>query len=191
MRLNNNHTFLLAALISGCFFLCSCENDAGTVKRLTSKTLGVEEGKDVVINYTLTGKTKAILKAPLMLRVQDTVSYVEFPKTLTANFYNEDGIAESRLTGMYGKYVEMRSTVFLKDSVKVINFLKGDTLYTDELYWDRNRKGSEFYTDRPVRIRTRTQVIDGIGMEARQDFRTYHIRHITGIIAVPASKFPG
>ena len=181
----------IAACISGCFFYAGCENKPEDIKKATAKTLGVEEGKDVEINYTIGGKTKAILTAPVMLRVQDTVSYVEFPKTLVAHFYNEDQMPESILTAKYGRYIEMRSNVYLRDSITVINFIKGDTLQTDELYWDRNRLDNEFYTDKPVRIRTKTQIIDGIGMEARQDFRTYHIKEVTGIISVPSSKFPG
>ena len=191
MRFSLRNILLPAACICGCFFYVSCENNPEDIKKATSKILGVEEGKDVEINYTIGGKTKAILTAPVMLRVQDTLSYVEFPKTLVAHFYNDQQIAESILTAHYGKYIEMKSNVYLKDSITVINFLKGDTLQTNELYWDRNKVGNEFYTDKPVRIRTKTQIIDGIGMEARQDFRTYHIKEVTGIISVPSSKFPG
>jgi hypothetical protein len=66
----------------------------------------------------------------------------------------------------------------------------GDTLYCDELYWDRNRPGREFYTDKPVRIRTKTHIIDGIGLEAPQDFSGWNIYHPKGFLKVPASEFP-
>ena len=92
---------------------------------------------------------------------------------------------------MYAKYKETYSIVFLRDSVKVINMQKGDTLYCKELYWDRSRLGTEFYTDKPVRIRTKTQVLDGVGMESSQDFNDWHITKPTGILNVPSSKFPG
>ena len=73
----------------------------------------------------------------------------------------------------------------------MINMSKGDTLQCNELYWDRNRTGKEFYTDKPVRIRTKTEVIDGKGMEASQDFRNWRIIESVGTISVPAAKFPG
>ncbi len=173
----------------GCFFLFSCENDEAEIKRLTSKKLGQEEAKNIKLTFTTGGKTKAILTSPLMLRVQDTVPYVEFPKTLAVDFYNETGIAESKLTALYARYKENQDIVFLKDSVKVVN-IKGETLYCDELYWNRNRVGSEFYTDKPVRIRTLTHIIDGIGMEASQDFKNYYIKRPTGMIKIPSSQFP-
>lgn len=188
--MNIKLAYLFIAALSGCF-LFSCENNEATVNQLTKKgNLSVEEAKNVVINYTLAGRIKTILKSPLMLRVQDTIVYVEFPRTLAADFYNENGVAESKLTALYGKYRENESIIYLRDSVVVINFQKGDTLYCDELYWDRNRRGAEFYTDKPVRIRTRTQVINGKGMEAPQDFKSYYIKQVTGTVSVPSSNFP-
>ena len=124
-----------------------------------------------------------------MYRVQDTVAYFEFPKTIHVDFFDDSDKLESKLDAHYAKYKEQQSKVFLKDSVRVIN-IKGDTLYCDELYWDRNRTGTEFYTDKPVKIRTKTHIINGIGMDAKQDFSEWHIVQSTGFIKVPASQFP-
>jgi hypothetical protein len=112
-------------------------------------------------------KKKAVLVSPLMFRVQEAVPYIEFPKTIHVDFFDASGMIESKLDARYAKYKETESNVFLKDSVRVINIL-GDTLYCNELNWDLKKTGAEFYTDKPVRIRTRTQIIDGIGGEPGQ-----------------------
>jgi LPS export ABC transporter protein LptC len=184
---------IIAAFLSGCIFLSACENDEKVVNNLNKKKTGIEEARNVVINYTLEGKTKSVLTSPLMLNVNDTVPYVEFPKTLHADFYNEEGVVESVLTAKYAKYKQNQSIVFLRDSVKVINIQKGDTLYCNELYWDRNRRGTEFYTDKPVKIRTKTNIINGEGgMESAQDFKNWHIMETrNSTIKIPSSKFPG
>lgn len=189
MTVQFNYTILTAAIFS-CIFLSACENDEKTVESLNKKSIGIEEAKIVEVIYTTGGKTKAVLTAPLMLHIKENTPYYEFPKTLQTEFYNESGIKESRLTARYGKYKENEDIVFLKDSVRVINLQKGDTLFCDELYWDRKRKGAEFYTDKPVRIRTKTQIIDGIGMEARQDFKSWLIKKSVGTVQVQSSKFP-
>lgn len=168
----------------------SCGNSDADVSAYSSKALGVEEITNADINYTLGGRSKAKLLSPLMLRVQDTNPYVEFPKKLHVDFFNEFGQIESRLDALYGKYFELESKVFLKDSVKVIN-VNGDTLYCKELWWDRNRQGSEFYTDKEVRIRRKLQIIDGIGMQARQDFKSWVILKPVGVINVANTEFPG
>lgn len=179
-----------AAFITGCLFLYSCENNLGEVQKINAKELGKDVAKDIKTRYSIGGKKKAILTAPLMYKVQDTASYIEFPNTLHVDFYTEKGDSiESRLDAKYARYRETKSVVFLKDSVRVINVL-GDTLYCKQLYWDRNRTGQEFYTDDTVRIRRKMQVIDGVGMDARQDFKEWHIVKPVGFVKVPGREFP-
>ncbi len=176
--------FFLTAVLS------SCGNSDKEVHEYNRKSLGVEEITNADINYTLGGKAKAKLRSPLMLRVQEATPYVEFPKTLHVDFFNENGEIDSRLDALYGKYYELESKVFLKDSVKVINVL-GDTLYCNELWWDRNRKGSEFYTDKPVRIRRKMEIINGTGMQADQNFKNWVILNPSqGVMRIPNSQFP-
>lgn len=181
---------LVAALIMGCFFICSCENSEKQIRDLTSRRIGVEQGKDITMIYSVGGKTRTKLTAALMLRYQDTVPYIEFPKSLHADFFNDSLVVESKLDALYGRYMETESKVYLRDSVRLFN-IRGDTLYTDELYWDRNRVGREFYTDKPVRIRTKTHIINGVGFTSNQDFTDQEVRNITNsIVRVPSSEFP-
>lgn len=183
---------MYTALFMSCIFLWGCENDISKVNQLTKKNTGVEEAIDIRLTYTIGGKTKAILTSPLMLNVQASVPYIEFPNHLHVDFYNDSTHQiESVMDAHYANYKQYQSIVFLRDSVVVRNLQKGDTLYCEELYWDRNRTGVEFYTDKPVKIRTRTETLDGMGMEAGQDFRNWHIIHPVGPISIPASKFPG
>ena len=185
-----HYTFLFqAALITGCFFICSCENSLEDIEKITSKRIGVEEAKQVDIIYSLGDKTKARLSAPYMLRHQDTIPYIEFTKTVHADFYDDSLRIESKLDAHYGRYMETESKVFLKDSVVVFN-TKGDTLFCNELYWDRSKPGREFYTDKPVRIRTLTQIIDGDGLDAPQDFKSWHIINGRGLVRVSSTEFP-
>lgn len=186
-----NAVFIYVVTCSLLFvLLSSCENTDKEIQEMNSRGLGVEEIKNADINYTIGGKAKAKLLSPLMLRVQVNVPYVEFPNTLHVDFFNDTAGVDSRLDARYGKYLELESKIFLKDSVVVINVL-GDTLYCDELWWDRNRVGSEFYTDKPVRIRRKMEVINGTGMQAAQDFKNWVILNPSqGVMKIPASEFP-
>ena len=174
-----------------CFFVASCENSQEDLQKFSGdKTIAVEEAKEVKIIYTLGEKTSARLTAPLMLRHQTSTPYLEFTKGVHADFFDDSLKVESKLDAHYAKYTESESKVFLRDSVVVFNIL-GDTLYCEELYWDRNVPGREFHTDKPVRIRTPTQIIDGDGLDAPQDFKSWHIINGRGIVRVPAGEFPG
>jgi hypothetical protein len=180
-----------AAFITGCIFLYACENSKEDIDKLSAKQLSVEEAIKVDINYTLAGKTKAKLTAPLMLRVQDTVPYVEFPKTLHVDFYNDSGRIESILDARYAKYNESQSRILLRDSVRFIGLKNGDTLYCNELYWDRNRLPYQFYTESPTQVSTKMQNINSIGFECSQDFKDKLFKKITNsTIKVASSEFP-
>ena len=191
MIFTTNYIKLSAAFFTGCIFLLACENSEQEIDAATKKKAGVEEAVKVNINYTLGGKAKAILQSPLMLRVQDTMPYVEFPKKIHVDFYNDSTKVESILDAKYARYIESQSKILLKDSVRFIGLKNGDTLYCEELYWDRSRSPYQFYTDKPVQIRTKMQIINGTGFETSQDFKDKHVINPTfSFIKVPSSQFP-
>jgi LPS export ABC transporter protein LptC len=181
-------TFYIAALIMGCFFVLSCENDEKKIQELTERKIMVEEAKDIVSYLSQQGTMKAKLKAPLMLRVMADTLYVEFPKTLHVDFYNDSIQIESWLDAKYGKYFEQLNKVYLRDSVVVIN-TAGDTLTTPDLWWDQNIK--RFYTDKVAQFHTKDkQISGGKGLEATQDLKSVIFKEPTGILQVPESGFP-
>jgi hypothetical protein len=156
-----------AALLTGCCFVFSCENDVRTIKALNEKKIMKEEAIKIEGYLSQEGKMKAKLKAPLMYRVMADTIYVEFPNTLHVDFYDDSNKIETRLDCLYGKYFENLGKVYLKDSVKVIT-VKGDTLISPDLWWDQNTKF--FYTDNYAEYRTPTDRYYGRkGMRATQD----------------------
>ena len=177
------------AFLVSCFFISACENSLDDINRVTAKGVGVETAKGVKILYTIGSKTKSRITAPLMLRHQEAVPYIEFTKTIHADFFDDTLGIESTMDAHYAKYNESESKVFLKDSVVVIN-TKGDTLYCNELYWDRKRTGEEFYTDKPVRIETPQYHLTGDGLDAPQDFHNWHLINGKGIVRIGSSELP-
>lgn len=169
--------FFTAALV-GCFFICACENKMEEIDKFSKKQTSVEEGKEIESYLSNGGVLKAKLTAPVFLRYQTQVPKVEFPSTLHVDFYDSLKRIESRLSAKYGEYKENENKVFLRDSIVVFN-VKGDTLWTDELYWDQNQQ--VFYTEKPVVISQtapQRQKIYGIGLTASQDLSKLSIRNI-------------
>lgn len=167
--------------------LAACENDPKEVADLTRKTLEVEEAHNIVGTYSQSAIQKAILSAPLMYRVKADTPYAEFPKSILVNFYKDNRQIESVVRSKYAKYLENQGKIFLRDSVVVYN-TTGDTLYCDDLWWDQT--AGIFYTDKAVKIRTRTQQLNGTGLWALSNFSKYTIRNTTGIVAIPESVQP-
>ena len=179
-----------AALLVSCFFVSACENDFDQVRDLGKKKTSVEEATDVVSYLSQDALLKAKLTSPLMLRIQSDTPRTEFPKTLHVDFYNDSTKVESQLFAKYGRYLQNQSKVLLRDSVVVYN-VKGDTMRTNELWWDQN-KGT-FSTDKPVYIhQPNGNIINSIGMEASQDLNNVKLYKIqpTTFLYVADSTMP-
>lgn len=181
------HIIIIAALIAGCFFVCSCENDELEVKKLNEKTTGVEEGRQIESYLSQNGKVKAKLMAPLMLRYQKDTAKVEFPQTLKVDFFDDSTKIESKLFAKYGRYLENENKVYLRDSVVVYN-MSGDTLFCKELYWDQQK--AIFYTDKNVIIKKPDQKVYGKGLIADQAFQWFTVTHpYNSYLNIPDSSF--
>jgi LPS export ABC transporter protein LptC len=178
----------LIPLLGISLFLSGCENDENEVRALNEKRVMVEEARNVVSLFSQSGRMKAKLSAPLMLRYQVDSSYIEFPKKLHVDFYDTTGVKESELDALYGKYMESSNRVLLRDSV-VVASVKGDTLRTSELWWDQNTR--KFYTDKIVRLKTVDKFIyGGKGLEAEEDLSLWTIFEPTGTVAMPEEMAP-
>ena len=190
MTKRSSHIYsYIAAFFTGCFFLVACENDPQVIKNMREKKTAVEEAVNVETFLSQDAKIKARLTAPFMLRYLADSPYVEFPRTLHVDFYNDTMAMESKLDAKYAKYREWEKKVYLRDSVVVINKLKGDTLKTEELWWDQNTE--KFFTDKPVFIHTKDKVFYGAnGMDAAQNFEWWVLRGGSGTVTVPKDSFP-
>jgi LPS export ABC transporter protein LptC len=171
-----SYKIVMAALISGCFFMYGCENDMATVRELGTRKSGVDEGKNIDSYLSMNGKVKAHLTAPTVLRYQgDSASKAEFPNSLHVDFYNDSAKKESELRADYGRYVENEKKVYLRDNVVAFN-IKGDTLYCEDLVWDQNT--GRFRTDKKViwSQAFRKNLFVGLkGMECDQDMSNINL----------------
>lgn len=182
-----NKYFYTAALILSCCFVCSCENTQEEIDRLTKKVTMQEEAINVESYISQEGKMKARLKAPLMLRVMADTQYVEFPRSLHVDFYNDSTEIETYLDSKYGKYFEHLNKVYLKDSVVVIT-IQGDTLRCHDLWWDQNKE--MFYTDSVATYRSPgNDITGGKGMEATQDLKMVKFKVPLGTFEINDSGF--
>ena len=192
---NHNYLFKLVQLVPltgglwlAAFFFSGCENDVKAIDDLTKKVVMKEEATNIISYFSQDGRMKAKLNAPLMLRVAADTVYVEFPKTLHVDFYNDSAKIETWLDSRYGKYFENLNKVYLRDSVVVIT-VKGDTLRSPDLWWDQNTR--LFYTDKyAVYHGIGKQIYGGKGLVATQDLNSVIFNDPTGTIQTSENGFP-
>ena len=177
---------LKAAVLSGCFFVCSCHNSYQEVQDLAKKKMAVDKAIDIESYLSQNGAVRAKLTAPLMTMMRSDTPKTEFPKSLHVDFYDSIKI-QSRLFANYGIYYNNKRLVFLRDSVVIFN-MQGDTLRCEELWWDQDKE--LIYTNVPVHIRKPDEQIDGTGLTADQNFSHWTITNAKGPINVPDSTLP-
>lgn len=181
--------FFAAAILTGCCFVTGCENDQKDIDAWTKTTVPVDEAKGVTAYLSQEGTMKAKLSAPFMLRAfgGDT-TYIEFPKTLHIDFYNDSTQVETWLDCLYGKYFENIEKAYLRDSVVVIS-VQGDTLKCPDLWWDQRTR--LFYTDKYAIYHAKGKhIYGGEGLEATQDLSTVTFKKPVGDIKVSENGLP-
>lgn len=185
MLFSRSYILFLTALFAGCFVLGGCENDLKDIPNPKDKRAALEEGHNIEFFLSQNAKVKGKLTAPLMYRYTVDSPYFEFPKTLHVDFFNDSMIKESQLDARYGKFREWENKVFLKDSVVVINVLRGDTLRCEELWWDQNLQ--KFYTNKPARYSQKDKFVNygRNGLEAKQDLSDLVFYDNSGFLPVP------
>ena len=140
----------------------------------------VIEGENVTTLYT----DSAILKIKLFAKVQYEHQNKdrEFPKGLDVDFHENDTIITSNLKANYGYFYEKDALYKVTGNVIITNNKKSETLKTEELYWKPEEE--RIYTDKFVRIETPKEVLEGNGLEAKEDFSSYKIKNITAILTL-------
>lgn len=170
--------------------LFSCKNNKEKIKSLT---LPVErpsqKSKDVTLLYSDSAKLKALLKSPEMIAYDKNLNepFIYFPNTVQVIFYNEQQIPTSTLTANQAVYFTKTQKAYLKYNVHFINDKK-EHLTTENIVWKQST--GKITTDKPVRISTPTQIINGTGIECEEDFSDYTIKNITGIIHLNTEEKP-
>jgi LPS export ABC transporter protein LptC len=179
-------TIFLLLLSAAC--LHSCENSMAELNEVgtQNKNLQIETATGISTYLSQGGQMKAHLTAPLMNNYHVDVPYIEFSKGLHVDFYKDSLLQiESVVDAKYSRYFTNEGKVLLQDSVVVHNRLTGDSLKTNEMWWDQQKQ--LFYGNKPVIMYVKgVQSLTGTGFTAKQDFSRYTIdSNTTGTMRVP------
>ena len=171
------------------FALAGCKNDPEEIRALTGHNTRQEvRAEDVTIINSKNGKVTMRAYAKEFVRNNSAhPAYIDMNGKLKAEFYSDSGVVEHVLTADSSRYYEAEGNVLVWDSVEVVT-TKGERLSTSELIW--NAGAQKFFTEKPVTIKTATELIHGNGMEANSDFSRYQIMQPKGTVQVKKGEVP-
>jgi len=139
----------------------------------------LNEGENIETSYIEKSSLKLKMQAKKILQMQNGDQ--DFPEGLYLEFYDELGNITSTLKCNQAYQFKDENKWRGRGNVIIKNIEKDQQLNTEELFWTPATK--QIYTDKFVTIKTPDQVINGTGMEAKQDLSSYKIlHHIEGTI---------
>ncbi len=175
----------LIPVMIGLLLLLTCENDIEKINTfVTSQTLPELTGKNYEIIHSDSGKVKVRLLAPEIKRISSGEKpYLEFPRGMTAYFYDDSLKIESVISAKYVIYYEEEKLWEAKNDVEARNLKKGNQLNTEHMFWDEQKR--TIYSNSYSRVVNEDGTFYGEkGFQANQDLTKWKLIGSKGTVKV-------
>ena len=174
----------------GVFFLAlSCENDIQRIQSLTnSEILPDVSGENIEIIYTDSSRLEMFLRASEIKQYsKEEKPYIEFPKGIYVEFYDDSTNIEAILKADYALYYTDDKLWEARGNVFAHNKEKNEKLNSEELFWDENQK--LIYSNSFSRIETEDGTFYGQdGFESNEKFTKWKLKGSRGTVNIKEEK---
>ncbi len=161
-------------------FLFGCSNEVSfKSKSIERSILPIIEQEGAKISYSDSGLVRLVIHAGQLKDYSDLKDFArqEFSKNFRVQILNENG-EESGFLEAINALNDIKKELWTLTGDVVVSKKGGNTLYTEKLFWDRNKK--IFYTDSRVKIIQDGEEIVGIGLRSEEDLSEYTIFEVKG-----------
>lgn len=163
---------LVRNILFSAVLLSACENDVAVVQRISFEAdAPTESTKNLVLTYAEAGYARVEIHAALAETYRGAEQITKIKDSLKVYFFNEKGDIVSTLSSQYGEINYATGQLMVRDSVRLHNHQKQQTLETEALYW--NQKDSSIYSKSSVIVRSPKGKVFGQGIRTKQDFSSY------------------
>lgn len=137
------------------------------------------EQEGAKISYSDSGIVKLVIQAGQLKDYSDLKDFPrqEFSKNFRVQILNENGEKSGFLEAV-NALNDIKKELWTLTGDIVVSKKGGNTLFTEKLFWDRNKK--IFYTDSRVKIIQDGEEIVGIGLRSEEDLSEYTIFEVKG-----------
>ena len=157
-------------------FVISCKSEPES-EPLDLQSVPVQTVQGMKAVQTSNGVLQMRMESNLLQRFEnDTLSYELFPEGFDVYAYNESGELETQIKSDVAKHTTTKKKEEKWEAygnVVITNFLKGERMETDTLYWDREE--GRIFTHCLVRMYSPSGYMQGYGMESDEMARNARI----------------
>ena len=172
-----NHFLVLSSYI---LLLTACGNDIEKTKIFEPQTLPDNTIRNAHIQRSENGKLQMLMTAPLVEQYSQPEPKTEYREGVYIQFFNGYRNPTGTLRARYAATYDKREEMLVRDSVVIIDFERGDTIYLHNLTW--NQLEHRVYSDTTVRTKNGPRVTYGDRFESDDAFESPQIFHQRGTI---------
>ena len=158
-------------------FVISCKAEPEP-EAVDMTQIPVQTVKGMKAEQTLNGVLQMRMESPLLQRFENEEgSYELFSQGFNVYAYNASGELETSITSEIAKHTTTKTkeeTWEAFGNVVITNYIKGERMETDTLYWDRNL--GKIHTHCLVKMYSPSGFMQGYGMESDEMARNAHIQ---------------
>ena len=158
--------------------LLACSEQKKSVNLIFKGPKSELSGIDMIYSDSARKVVRMVTETQLTLASEDRI----YPKEMKLWFYDKSGKITSEIRGDSAHFYRQKNTYKLMGHVVIHNIEKEETLKTDEFNWLPVEK--RIFTDKAVQLRTRTELVNGVGLDAAQDFSSYSLRQVRNSVVV-------
>lgn len=162
----------------------SCSNSIESVNSIVSgDTIPILESKNFFLTRSDSGNTVVRAKAKMVQYIiTNKDSFTLFPEGIIVETFTNYPEVESMISANYAKHYESKKLWEVKNNVIARNY-KGDTLYTELLYWNESTK--KVYSNKFCKIITQDGLLIGKnGFEADESMTKWKVFNTEGTVNV-------
>lgn len=163
-----------------CVFFAACSGDMDDIRRFERQTLPDQEMHHARLTRSERGRLQMQLEAPLIRRYSQPSAITEYPQGVDLCFYNEERQPKTFLHAGRAITYDDRKIMRGSDSVMVIDYTNGDTVYLEDLVWRQN--DDVIFSNHPVKAVNGGRITYGDGFSSDANMTNLHIAHQRGVI---------
>lgn len=158
--------------------VASCSDKTAEGELIDINAIPRQTVNDMYAVQSKNGTLQMRMEAKLMQRFQNdctNISYELFPEGFDVYAYNEEGLLETHIHSDVAKHTTTEDDEKWEafGSVVIKNFVKGERMETDTLYWDREQK--RIFTHCYVKMFSPDGFMQGYGMESDEMARNANV----------------
>lgn len=173
------HISVALSIAGSAILLTACEKPKQP-KEENNEAIMTEQSDNLVMLMTENGVKSYRFKTPLLEGYKLAKDpFMEFRKGIDIETYRDDDttVVDSRLTADYAIYFEDRKLWETKGNVVARN-ARGETLYTQQLFWDQ--RSGRIYSNVDCKVDTPDGYWYGEGFESDESMDEWHFRRYRG-----------